>query len=279
MKNKLILVEGIPGSGKTTSAKKIAEYLRERGETVNLYLEGDAHPADLGWIARLPIAKLDEIIARYDNFREVIEAQTTIDSEFALVAYTKVSGVPREFYAEMSEFEVYDGRVSDDVFCKLHYERWQTFAQQSAQRNEINIFECAFLQNHINEMLVWRLANESVIIDHLNRLLDTVREMSPVLIMLYPMDIQETITWIAKERVSPYGNWIDHCIQYCEDSPYGKLHNIKGFEGALHVFETRRQIEKAALAHINIPHTVIENQDFDWDDNWARICGFLDSIY
>ena len=40
MKNRLILVEGIPGSGKTTISKKIRDYLMNKGLDVILYNEG-----------------------------------------------------------------------------------------------------------------------------------------------------------------------------------------------------------------------------------------------
>ena len=47
MKNKLILVEGIPGAGKTTTARKIRDELISQGQNVVLYEEGMSHPADM----------------------------------------------------------------------------------------------------------------------------------------------------------------------------------------------------------------------------------------
>ena len=63
MVTKLILLEGIPGSGKTTFARKIAEWFRRMGITVNLFSEGQSHPADLGWNACVPIALYENIAA------------------------------------------------------------------------------------------------------------------------------------------------------------------------------------------------------------------------
>jgi len=50
MTAKLILVEGIPGSGKTTFARKIAEWYQHRGLTVNLFTEGQSHPPGRPWL-------------------------------------------------------------------------------------------------------------------------------------------------------------------------------------------------------------------------------------
>ncbi|WP_017417227.1 zeta toxin family protein [Clostridium tunisiense] len=49
MDNKLILVEGIPGAGKTTTARRIKKRLISEGKNVILYEEGMSHPADMAW--------------------------------------------------------------------------------------------------------------------------------------------------------------------------------------------------------------------------------------
>ena len=46
MKTNLIIVEGLPGSGKSTTAAMIAEELKKKGKTVLCFDEGEEHPAD-----------------------------------------------------------------------------------------------------------------------------------------------------------------------------------------------------------------------------------------
>jgi len=41
------MVEGIPGSGKSTFAQKIEEFYTKHNLKANLYNEGSFHPADL----------------------------------------------------------------------------------------------------------------------------------------------------------------------------------------------------------------------------------------
>jgi len=76
MESKLILVEGIPGSGKTTIAKKISAYFRDMGVNTITYAEGEAHPADLGWIACIPIERYNYLLAYYPQFSEDIKTNT-----------------------------------------------------------------------------------------------------------------------------------------------------------------------------------------------------------
>jgi len=215
-------------------------------------------------------------LVKYASLQNEIAHHTIFEGEMAIVAYTQVATDNRGFYKEMAAFEVYDGRVLDNVFFELHYDRWRSFAHASAEKAERTIFECAFLQNHVNELLFWRNADETAIISHHIKLLETVKQLSPVLIYLSQTDIRETIQRIARERVSEdNGNWIDHCIEYCENSPFGKKRGIKGFDGAMVFFAIRKQLEMKILAQLSVPHIIIKNNDYDRNHAWAQIENYL----
>ena len=63
MNTKLIMVEGIPGSGKSTIAQKIADYYKSKSLAINPFNEGQAHPADLAWSACVPLGSLNDILS------------------------------------------------------------------------------------------------------------------------------------------------------------------------------------------------------------------------
>ena len=269
---RLILIEGIPGSGKTTFARRIADWYQTRGGAANLFLEGQSHPADLGWCACIPAGMYGQLVQKYALLRSQIEEHTVFEGGIAIVAYTLVKTDNRDFYKELSAYEVYDARVADDVFYNLHYERWRAFGQGASHSNALNIFECAFLQNHVNELLFWRDAGEDAIIAHHLKLINSVAQLSPALIYLSQPDIRETIARIARERVSEdHGNWIDGCINYCENSTFGKRRGIKGFDGAMEFFAIRKQLEMKIMAQLPIPKIIIENSEYDWDGVWSQI--------
>ena len=276
MKSKLILIEGIPGSGKSTFARKIAGWYKNRGVSVKLYIEGQSHPADLGWNACVPVTEYNKILQRYEFLRNEIEKNAVIEGDTVIIAYTQIKTDYMDFYKELESFEVYDGRVPDEIFFKLHYDRWRFFGQNAERKEELNIFECAFMQNHVNELLFWRNVNEDAVIAHHTRLIDSVKCLSPVLIYLSQPDIRETIQRIARERVSAeHGNWIDRCISYCENSPFGKRRNIKGFDGAMEFFTIRKKLEMKILTQLPIPYITVENEDYNWDNVWSKIEKYL----
>ena len=276
---KLILIEGIPGSGKTTFAKKTAGLYQSRGITVNLFIEGQLHPADLSWNACVPVALYENILAKYEPIQREIAKHTVFEGNTAIIAYTQVATDNKDFYRELETFEVYGGRVPDEVFFKLHYNRWHAFANNAAEKSELNIFECAFMQNHVNELLFWRNADEGTVIAHHNKLLDSVKCLSPVVIYLSQADIRETIQRIARERVSKDNvNWIDRCIEYCENSPFGKRRGTKGFDGAIEFFSIRKQLDMKILSQLSTPYVIIENENYDWDYIWKQIEAYLLTI-
>jgi len=153
MQSKLILIEGIPGSGKTTIANKISAYYRDKGINAITYPEGEAHPADFGWIACIPIERYSSLLTRYPQFAEDIKANTLIEHGYAMVAYLWVREKTKAFHDEMGSYEVYGRRVKWETFRDLHLSRWQTFGKSHSTKEEIAVFECALLQNHINELL------------------------------------------------------------------------------------------------------------------------------
>lgn len=278
--NKLIMVEGIPGSGKSTIAKRISDYLSLRRKT-NAYFEGDLHPADLAWCACIPIQELDNIINKFNDYKIAIESNMYIENGYAIVAYTKFPISNKKLYNLLESYEVYDNRVGYEVFTKLHFDRWSRFSKQAENLNEINVFECSFLQNHINESLFFHKLDTNKIIEHLISLIETVRNLNPVLFYLNQENVEETLKRVSNIRVNEKGEkiWMGRVIEYIENSPYGMSHNLKGFEGMVKAFESRRKIELEAIELLPIKSFAINNECYDWENIWAEIKKNLSELF
>ena len=283
METKLILVEGIPGSGKTTVAKRIKEFLEAQNIEAALFCEGDVHPADLSWCSYLSIDEYNNIIYRYPQYSEVIKQNTVLEDEYAVVAYTKLGFYPseNELMKYFEDHEVYDGRVPLERFSKIHFQRWGRFADNAAAKNEISIFECAYFQSHICELMGTHVADTDYISDHLISLIETVQKLNPVIIYLTQPDIGQTIARVAKERVSPdksHSDWIDLVIAWVEKSNFGRMHGLTGFDGAIRFFEDRKSIELDTLCKLPINKFIIENPEYDWDEVFTKVKEILASL-
>lgn len=279
MYNKLILVEGIPGSGKTTTARRIKERLISEGKNVVLYEEGMSHPAHMAWNVYLSEEEYNGFLSKClkmwetsdmeiskQELRNRVEMQARREDNHVILAYTRID-FPKSCYwsliDEVASKEICDGRKSLKEFTEIDLKRWERFAQQAVIDDVVYIFECAFLQNHIFELLgVYEKSDEEIFM-HLNNLLNTVKCLNPCLIYLEPSDVEKIIMKAAEERKTPdksRKDWIDEIANWVSRMNYGKSHNLTGKQGVFLFCKERLRIDKVMIEKLGIPATII-NRD------------------
>lgn len=277
MNSRLILVEGIPGAGKTTTARKIKEKLIDEGKEAILYEEGMSHPADMAWNACLKEDEYNDFIKKCSEMWEGskksiskeelisrIQRQTRIEDNNVILAYTKID-FPEDCYwsliGDVASKEICDGRKSLDEFRDIHLRRWSKVAEQALLNDNIYIFECAFLQNHIFELLgVYEKSDEEIYL-YLKSLLETVKSLSPSIVYIEPSSVEDIIIQAANERKSPEGSrpdWIDEVANWVSNMNFGKSHNLKGIEGVFYFCKERLRIDKLMIEKLNVSVTIIK---------------------
>lgn len=277
MKEKLILIEGIPGAGKTTMAYKMKDELEKQGCKVNLYAEGMSHPADMAWQALLTKEEyqsfLDACKQVWENSKKgislealysCIERQVRYEGEHIVLAYTKIEFPEDQYWTiigQVAEKEIYDGRKDLETFIRIHLNRWGRFAEVATEKEEINIFECAFLQNHIFELLSVYEKSDEEIVSYLKRLINTVKDLNPRIIYLEPNSVEDTIEKVSKERVAPLEgrkDWIDEIADWVARSNYGKHNALNGKTGVIDFCKERLRIDLLALKELDVAVTVLK---------------------
>lgn len=259
----LILVEGLPGTGKTTRAAHVADFLRAEGQSVVLYQEGDLQPCDHQWISRMSPETFAAARVQLEHAWigspqseswEAIANRIQMHSEDEegeiLTAYTRLSFADRDLWDAMQPFrdaEIHDGRVSPQRYRDIYLHRWQEFGA-SASADTITIMECAFLQCHVTELLGYHGANATDILDFLDQLLEPVRHLRPSVHYISAEDYPSCIRATAATRPG----WLDSVIAWVESSPYGRAHRLAGFDGAMAFFTHRAAIEQRALTELGL---------------------------
>jgi Chromatin associated protein KTI12 len=259
---KLILVEGIPGSGKSTTARKIEQLLKAQGKTVHCFQEGDLHPCDLAWHACVPIAVYEELLNIYPEKKDALTKNASVDDTYAYVTYGKLDLLPdHPLFITLKDYEPYGGKVSLEQFKTLHFARWKTFAQK-ADKKAIYIFECAYLQNHVVELMLMYEQSDSYIVNYMKELIETVRSLNPLLIYLYPKEVEWVIRNAASERKTDYpeiwNDWIDDVIAYFENSNYAKTSKLTGYANVIESFKQRQRLELDIIKQLPIETFVHE---------------------
>ena len=151
MKSKLVLVEGLPGTGKTTASKYIKDYLDSRGLQSELYSEGNYdNPADFEYVCYIPRVELLNIINKHPQLSSIVDKYSCIDNNNVTIKYGKMWSGNRELVddnaiSELSKYDIYEGLSLED-YIGLTKTKWKGFANEAENKNNITILECCFLQ-------------------------------------------------------------------------------------------------------------------------------------
>lgn len=276
--SRLILVEGVPGSGKTTLAANIRAYLDARAFPSRLYSEGDLdHPADFESVAYFSCANYDALISRYAEYRDLLAEQTASRGDDRFVAYRKLErahgqAIPADLIDELARHDVYE-TPEPETYCRLALERWQDFAAQAAESSQITIMECCFLQNPLTVLLGKHNVSVETAARHIRAMSDTARSLRPLLIYLWQRDTRATLERVAKERPQA---WLDFLVGYFTGQGWGKAAGLKGFDGVVAFYEMRKAVELDLLRDLPLSSLVVDNSALDWAASQGQVMAFLD---
>lgn len=270
---KLILVEGLPGSGKTTTAVFIANWLQERGWDTAVFPEGNLdHPADFESVAYLDRQEYVELLAQFPPETALLQSQAIQEREGYFFRYRTFQQcypeAPETLISALAQYEIYELPVPK--FQRLLLQRWQHFAETAAEGETVYIFECCFLQNPLTMLLGRHDEPVPVAESFILELADIVQGLRPCLFYLHPGDVRATLTQIAQERPSA---WLDFVIAYHTRQGHGKAQGWQGFDGLVQFYQMRQSIELALLPQLPFPTLLVEHTS--WPQDQARIASYL----
>ncbi len=255
---KNIFIEGLQGTGKST----LLNLLAQKWPEYHVYREGDLSPTELAWCSYLTRETWTEMQQKYPVFQEEIRNKTRVEEDRYIVAYTQILAEERAFYQDMEQYEIYNGRVDFQLFHDIIMKRYRAFS------GEGNLFECAFLQNSIETMMLFYQMRDEDILAFYEEAYEILKKKGFRLLYLDSGQIRENLLHIKKERSDENGNemWYPLMLGYLKESPYGKAHGCKGFEDLVKHLERRRGLEMRVLKEIvKEDGLVLESKGFVMD--------------
>ncbi|MFS1511475.1 hypothetical protein VQL36_03415 [Chengkuizengella sp. SCS-71B] len=274
MNTKLIMLEGIPGSGKTTTSQYISNLLNEKELYNDLYIEGDTdHPADFEGIACLTENQYIEILSKYTEHENCIETITDRGKNIYVFAYMKYKEfIPNSLLKAVEQYDVYN--LPNELYCQLLLDRWKSFSDNAKNDSKITIFDCAFLQNPINTLLARDDLPVSEIKRFIFKLADIIKELNPVIIYYYQDNIKESVKNIKSKRST---EWFEHSTWYYTKQKFGQSRNLNGLEGVINYLEKRKQVELEIVNKLTINKLLLNNSSFDWKSIYKEIRIFIET--
>lgn len=240
MKN--VFVEGIQGMGKSTLVNKLA------GEFPKLHVcrEGDYIPVDLTWCTWMTEDNFEAILERYAPIREEILRNTVRENGHYIISYTKIITDIPNFHKDLEQYEVNNGRKSLSEFKELIFSRYRNLEETGY------LFECAFFQNIIEDLILFHLLEDEEIIEFYRELYECVNKKQFLLLYLYSDNVEENIQVIRKERCDDNGNemWYPLMLRYLVTSPYGEKYGCKTFEDLINHLKHRQKLEMRIIKEV-----------------------------
>ena len=274
--SKLILVEGIPGSGKTTTARFVCDWLEQHGQFAILFQEGDwNHPADFESVACLDEHDYAEIRAQFPDQTEFLAQHARQEDGDWYFSYQKMQSehgaqVPDKLFEDLAHFEIYN--LPAEKHQRLLLQNWQKFAARAVADQVVYVFECCFLQNPITTLLACHNLSIETVHQHILALAESVKALQPKMIYLAPDNPRLTLDNIRKERPQ---EWADYVTGYLTEQEYGKAHGLNGFEGVIQFYTIRQSLELAFLPTLPMPSITISDVA-DWQIRYGYLESFLE---
>ncbi|MFY0517281.1 hypothetical protein ACOMCU_05525 [Lysinibacillus sp. UGB7] len=265
MNTKLLIVEGLPGFGKSTAANLLYDILIEKNKNVELFLEGDLdHPADYEGVSCFNKNEFESLLANSGDFKDVINNRVTKRGENYLLPYLKL--IKNESELELSDnllntiFEKDIYNLSLDKNIELITQKWAEFAEKAINENKIYIFECCFIQNPVTIGMVKYGEQKEKVINYVITLAKIIEKLNPVLFYIEQDNLEFSFKRAYKERSK---EWSTGFIEYYTNQGYGKMKEYNGVEGTIKVLEARRAIEREIYDMLKIKKVKINNSHYE----------------
>lgn len=226
---RLYIVEGLPCSGKSSTARFIAETLSAQGKTVYFVDEGTGdHPADY------------EFHAYTDG--EIIPLNT----------------MPPEKLDALLPRKIYDG-LPWQAEAPLMLDKWRQFVHE-AEADTVYVFNCVLLQNPMCETMMRFNMTEAESAAHIRSIAEIIAPLTPTVIYLHNDDIADSIRRTAEER----SGWLEAVISYHVNGGYGRSIGAAGFEGYIACLAERQRREEHILHALPVHAVTLYNPQRDW---------------
>lgn len=234
MKPRLYIIEGLPCSGKSTTAAFVAQLLQQKKVCYVDEGTGD-HPADYEFHALAPAGFLS--------------------AQEQIVPLKEYSG---DQFHQLLRYKIYDA-LPWETEMPLMLEKWQQFVRE-AENDTTYVFNCVLLQNPMCETMMRFGFSEEASKRYIEKIAQIIRPMNPLVIYLKNEEIAESVKKAAAERPG----WLEAVIDYHVQGAYGRSIGAKGLEGYISCLAQRQERELRILSQLPVESLVLENPQRDW---------------
>ncbi len=201
--NRLIFLEGLPGTGKTTNSYKLYEQFARNGRTVRwLHEVSQPHPTLLFSEACLTKEEYHLFTEKYPEVAETLNSiaeirATTIGIDHITAARRLPGQEKAAWYQELMQHDVMGFPL--ESYEPVAYEKWEAFVNAALQDDTIYIFDSSIFQYQIFTYLLSG-AEYPKLAGFVHGIMNMLSPLHPALIYLYRENTEDSIAFIEKQR-------------------------------------------------------------------------------
>ena len=265
------MVEGLPGSGKSTTARGIAAWLAEQRVEVEHWPEGRTdHPVDFEQVAVLSAADLHACQSESPATSRALLGAAEPFGDVWLVRYQARPGLPPYLVERLRRHDAYDGDVPVEVHTRVLTDSWRRFG--ATEPGAVQVWECVLLQNPGCALVARADQPVDALRRHVEGLVEAVRAHHPALVYLDTGDPGPALERAAAERPT---EWLESVIDYHTSQGLGLRCGYRGFDGYVEFMRRRREMELQILEGLDLPMLVLQVGDGRWDEHTSAIRAFV----
>ena len=236
---RLVLIEGMIGAGKTTTARRVETWLTSRGEDARAFDEfAQDHP--------IRTRAVDRLSAHYRDLaaRENPEAGG--------------EGAEPPGTAE------HDGGASPGAYA---VGQWRRLAERCRHGRQTIILESTFLQNSVMPAFIDGAPAEAVT-ETFTVIERQAAAAEPLLIYLRPTDIASAIARVYRVRGE---EWAAQNMAWVAHRPWARRRNLHGREAVVELYRDWEGVVDELYGRYPFPKLMVSDPQQDWEAALTRI--------
>lgn len=245
----LILVEGLPGTGKTTATQRITEHLASKGINAAPLLEGDSEiPCDFYETAGVPIEEFETFCASHPEVADNLSGISLRTMNYVYLRLDRCSEFVADTFRKWDMGDELNQQVSVAQYIPCALERIDHWVAANLDNENTVIIDSGFLQNPINELL-FRGAYDAQVCSFIQNIAERFMPLHPMCFYLKRESAKIAIDFAKQAKGPDWAARVDTMLQEA---------------GCSDLFEHRFELELKLLPSLS--HIICSILGEDWSD-------------